>query len=157
MNPVNPVEKERQMFGKKAGARKPECQITSLIGVDTRIEGHIHFQGGLQIDGHVTGNVTASGAKPSKLVLSEGASVEGEIRVPHVIINGSVVGPIHSYECLVLLAQAKVRGSIYYRKIDIHLGATINGKAQHMDDKQPGIKLVTLKLASESEETILAN
>ena len=143
------------MFGKKGAAGKPQCNITSLIGVDTRIDCHIRFQGGLQIDGHVTGNVTASGAKPSKLVLSEEASVQGEIRVPHAIINGTAVGPIHSHECLVLLAQAKVRGSIYYGKIDVHLGATINGKARRLDDTQPGTNLVTFKLASESEETIL--
>ncbi|MGH8684315.1 MAG: polymer-forming cytoskeletal protein, partial [Nitrosospira sp.] len=35
------------------------------MGADTQIEGNLQFQGGLRIDGRVTGNVTQLGDKPS--------------------------------------------------------------------------------------------
>ena len=62
------------MFGK---TNKPS-PIDSLIGAGTTIEGNISFTGGLRIDGHVKGNVRASGSKPGTLVISELAKVEGE-------------------------------------------------------------------------------
>ena len=81
------------MFGK---TNKPS-PIDSLIGAGTTIEGNITFTGGLRIDGHVKGNVTATGNKPGTLVLSELAKVEGEIDVAHVVINGTVAGPVRGH------------------------------------------------------------
>ena len=52
------------MFGK---GNKPS-PIDSLIGAGTVIEGNISFAGGLRIDGHVKGNVKATGSKPGTLV-----------------------------------------------------------------------------------------
>ena len=74
------------MFGK---TNKPS-PIDSLIGGGSTIEGDITFTGGLRIDGHVKGNVRATGNKPGTLVISEVAKVEGEIDVAHVVINGTV-------------------------------------------------------------------
>ena len=65
------------MFGK---TNKPS-PIDSLIGSGTTIQGDISFTGGLRIDGHVKGNVHATGNKPGTLVISELAKVEGEIHV----------------------------------------------------------------------------
>ena len=78
------------MFGK---SNKPS-PIDSLIGTGTTIEGNITFTGGLRIDGHVKGNVKANGNKPGTLVVSELAKVEGDIDVAHVVINGTVAGPV---------------------------------------------------------------
>ena len=80
------------MFGKP---NKPS-PIDSLIGAGSVIEGNISFSGGLRVDGHVRGNITATGTKPGTLVLSEMAKVEGEIEVAHVVINGTVAGPVRA-------------------------------------------------------------
>ena len=82
------------MFGKP---NKPS-PIDSLIGSGSTIEGNITFTGGLRIDGHVKGNVKATGSKPGTLVLSEMAKVEGEIDVAHVVVNGTVAGPVRVRE-----------------------------------------------------------
>jgi cytoskeletal protein CcmA (bactofilin family) len=140
------------MFGKKEKINEPKSGITSLISADTQIDGDIIFQGGLRIDGRVNGNITASGGKPSTLVLSEEAFVQGEIRVSHAVINGTVFGPVHSYEYLELLAHAKVSGVVSYKNIEIQLGATVDGMARRVDNAQPGNNVVTLILASESDE-----
>src|SRR3954470_17835218 len=89
-----------RMFGTKPAnsAPKPQSRIDCLIGAETAIEGNVTFSGGLRIDGKVRGNIIAEEGKPGTLVISESTRVEGEIRVPHIVINGAVVGPVHSGE-----------------------------------------------------------
>ena len=139
------------MFRKKKKTNEPQSHIDSLIGADTQIEGNLQFQGGLRIDGRVTGNVTQLGDKPSTLVLSEKAFVQGEIHVSHAVINGTVVGPIHSYEYLELLAQAKVSGAVSYKNIETQIGATVDGMVHRLDNAQLDNKVVALISASEDD------
>ena len=120
------------MLGMKRN--KPQSTIESLIGTTTVIEGDVVFTGGLRIDGQVKGNVraaTASSETNSTLVVSESARIEGEIRAAHVVINGAVDGPIFVSEFLELQPKARVRGDVHYKNLEIHLGATIDGKLEH--------------------------
>ena len=126
------------MFGKKTG--KPQNQIDSLIGTGTRIDGNISFSGGLRIDGHVRGNITAMGDKPSTLVLSDQAIVEGKIQVSHAVINGTVVGAIQANEYVELQAKARVCGDVHYKTMEIQLGASIDGMLLHQDNAQSTIR-----------------
>jgi len=73
---------------------KPQNRIDTLVGVGTKIDGNIQFSGGLRVDGEINGNIIAAPDKPSTLVLSEQAQVNGEIHVTHLVINGTVTGPV---------------------------------------------------------------
>lgn len=133
------------IFGKSAS--KPQNRIDCLIGAGTDIHGNITFTGGLRIDGHVRGNVIAIDDKPSTVVLSEKARVEGEIRVSHVVVNGTVVGPIIGAEYLELQPKAVVTGDVSYRTIEIHLGAVLQGRLLH-EEAARSDKVVQLKPAT---------
>jgi len=120
------------MIGMKRN--KPQSTIESLIGTTTIIEGDVVFTGGLRIDGQVKGNVVASTANSeanSTLVVSESARIEGEIRAAHVVVNGTVEGPIFVSEFLELQPKARVCGDVHYKTLEIHLGATLDGKLEH--------------------------
>jgi cytoskeletal protein CcmA (bactofilin family) len=132
------------MFGKKAG--KPQNQIDSLIGANTHIEGNIIFSGGLRVDGHVRGNVIATNDRPSTLVLSDQAAIEGRIQVSHAIINGAVIGAIEASEYVELQPKAKISGNIQYKSLEVHVGASVDGMLlqQDKDDIQSGGKVVPL-------------
>jgi len=80
-------------------------------------------------------------------VLSEKARVEGEIRVSHVVVNGTVVGPIIGAQYLELQPKAVVTGDISYRTIEIHLGAVLQGRLLHEDDARSE-KVVPFKPAT---------
>lgn len=112
---------------------KPQNRIDTLIGADTRIQGDISFTGGLRVDGHVKGNVNAKGDAPCTLVLSENAKIEGNIQVSHVVINGTVVGPVHASEYVELQPKARVSGDVFYKTLEMHLGAIVEGKLVHED------------------------
>ena len=131
------------MFAK---TNKPS-PIDSLIGSGTTIEGDISFSGGLRIDGHVKGNVKASANKPGTLVVSEMAKVEGEIDVAHVVINGTVAGPVRASEYVELLPKARVTGNVSYKSIEIHVGAIVMGQLIY-ESPQKSDKVVELKTAT---------
>jgi cytoskeletal protein CcmA (bactofilin family) len=134
------------MFGKNKG-NKPQNRIDCLIGAGTTIEGNITFSGGLRVDGHVRGNVLAVDDKPGTLVLSEEARIEGEIRVSHVVINGTVVGPVHAVEYVELQPKANVTGDVYYRTLEMQLGAIVQGRLVYQPEAKSD-KVVALKPAT---------
>jgi cytoskeletal protein CcmA (bactofilin family) len=117
------------MFSKKHS--KPQTQIDSLIGAGTTIEGNLNFSGGLRIDGQVNGNVVAAQGKPSTLVLSEHARVNGEVNVTHLVINGSISGPVFASEYMELQSKARVNGDVHYTTLEIQLGAIVDGRLIH--------------------------
>lgn len=121
--------------------RKTKSTIDSLIGISTSIEGNVHFQGGLRIDGHVKGNVVATGDEPSMLVISEHAKVEGEVRVAHLVVNGEIIGPVYSSELLELQPRARITGDVYYKALEMHGGALVAGKLTHDQISEPVLKL----------------
>ena len=130
------------IFGK---SNKPQTRIDSLIGAGTTVEGNISFSGGLRIDGEVKGNVSSASDQPAMVVLSEHGKVEGEIHVSHVVINGTVIGPVIADDSLELQPGARVKGDVSYASLEIHLGAVVEGRLLHNAN---AAKQVELKLAS---------
>jgi cytoskeletal protein CcmA (bactofilin family) len=133
------------MMFKKAS--KPQSRIDTLIGAETSITGDVTFSGGLRIDGQVKGNVRATGEQSSTLVISEHATIEGEISVPHIVINGTILGPVTSSGFVELQAKARVTGDLAYNAIEMHLGAVVQGRLVHTGQLA---KSVELKLAASS-------
>jgi len=112
---------------------KPQNRIDTLIGAATKIVGDISFSGGLRVDGLVKGNVAAVGEEPSTLVLSENAKIEGKIHVSHVVINGTVLGPVHATEYVELQSKCHVTGDVFYKTLEMHMGAIVEGKLVHVE------------------------
>jgi len=133
------------MFGNKA--KKLESRIDCLIGASTAIDGNITFSGGLRVDGRVRGNVAAAEGEAGTLVVSEHAQVEGEIRVSHAVINGTVTGPVHASEYIELQPKANVTGDVHYKTIEMHLGAVVQGRLSNQGEGKSD-KVVRLKPAT---------
>jgi cytoskeletal protein CcmA (bactofilin family) len=112
------------MFSKDS---KP-ARIDTLIGKAARLHGDLEFAGGLHLDGGIAGNVRSQPETPSSLSVSESGSIEGNVDVPSVMLNGRVRGDIRARERLVLGATAQVEGNVFYGVIEMTLGAQIMGK-----------------------------
>jgi cytoskeletal protein CcmA (bactofilin family) len=125
------------MFGKKA-----QPPIKSLIAQGSRIDGNMKFTEGLRIDGEVVGDTRANPEQSSILVISESAVVQGEIHADHVIINGTVQGPVHARELLELQPKARIEGDVFYKALEMHQGAMITGQLRPIDaEEKPLLKL----------------
>ena len=131
------------MFNK---ASKPQNRIDSLIGATTRIEGNVIFSGGLRVDGMVRGNVAALPDQPGTLMVSADARIDGEVQAAHIVVSGSINGPVHATETLELQAGSKVKGDVYYKTIEMHQGAVVEGRRVHQPPE--AAKGVELKLAT---------
>ena len=134
------------MFNKK---NKPQNRIDSLIGATTRIEGNVIFSGGLRVDGMVRGNVSAVADQPATLAVSADARIDGEVQAAHIVVSGAINGPVHATETLELQAGCKVKGDVYYKIIEIHQGAVVEGRLVHHPAEMKGVEL---KLAAVNQE-----
>lgn len=121
------------MGGNAKKSRSANAKVDTLIGHETEIAGDVRFSGGLHIDGVVKGNVIAESDSDSVAIVSERGRVEGELRVPHVLINGYVAGDVYAASRLDLMANARVHGDVYYHTIEMAGGAEINGKLVRTD------------------------
>lgn len=118
-------------------------KIDTLIGRQTELQGDIRFAGGLHVDGTIKGNVIAEDESASVLTLSEHGTIEGEVRVPHVILNGVVIGDVHAREHIELAANARITGNVYYSLIEMAIGAEVNGSLVHRAEEEiePPLKI----------------
>jgi len=105
----------------------PVETIDTLVGSGSILQGDLEFVGGLRVDGHVKGHISAQDTNNGTLVLSESGIVEGDINVPHVIVNGAVKGNIVSSGQVELQTHARVTGDIHYKSVEMALGAVLNG------------------------------
>jgi cytoskeletal protein CcmA (bactofilin family) len=120
------------MFFKKAN--KIDSRIDTLIGLETRIEGDLHFTGGLRVDGAIRGNVTEQSGTPSTLIISENGRIEGAVTAAKVVLNGKVIGPVKSSHFIELQTKARITGDLYYKSLEMHTGAVIEGKLIYLGD-----------------------
>jgi cytoskeletal protein CcmA (bactofilin family) len=116
--------------------QKPQNRIDSLIGVGTLIQGNVVFSGGMRIDGEVVGDViSAPDSKPTTLVLSENARVQGAIRVAHLVLNGTVDGPVNVSHYVELQSKSRVTGDVAYQLLEMQPGAIVEGRLIHLSDR----------------------
>jgi cytoskeletal protein CcmA (bactofilin family) len=126
------------MFGsnKKSTPRAKAGAADTLICKQTKITGDISFNGVLYIDGHVKGNIISEELENSLLTIGVNGFVEGEVKVPHIMILGRVKGDVHALEHVELMAESRVEGDVYYQLIEMSMGAEVNGQMHHRVEKQ---------------------
>jgi cytoskeletal protein CcmA (bactofilin family) len=123
--------------------KKKQPPIKSLIAEGSQINGNILFTDGLRVDGIVNGNIHAAEDDASILVISEIAAITGEITADHIIINGTVKGPIHARKMLELQPKARIDGDVQYAALEMHQGALIAGQLRPIliGEEKPTLKL----------------
>ncbi len=114
--------------------------VDTLIAKGVEFRGDLHFSGVLYLDGTVIGNVIADDAKALLTIGAQGL-VDGEIRVPNVVIHGEVRGNVHAGAHISLSSEARVSGCVHYQLIEMQMGAAISGQLVH-EPAAPALALV---------------
>ena len=112
-------------------------KVATVIGQGTAITGDVTFSGGLHLDGAIRGKVIGEAETRATLTVSELGAVEGDVRVENLILNGTVVGDVHVGERVELANNARVTGTVYYRLLEMAMGAQVNGQLVRVDDDAP--------------------
>ena len=104
---------------------------TTLIARDTTVVGDVHFSGSLEVEGVIQGNIVAGDGKDALVRVVEKGRVEGEIRAPSVVINGTVEGNVYSSKHLEMAAKGRVQGNVHYTLLEMAAGSEVNGSLTH--------------------------
>ena len=121
------------------GSKKSSVSVsgaTTLVSRDTTIVGSIQFNGSLEVEGLVQGNIVAKPGKDALVRVLGKGRVEGEIRAPSVVINGVVQGDVYSSKQLELASKARVEGNVYYSQVEMAVGSEVNGRLQHVVEQE---------------------
>ena len=118
------------------GRRFKAPKVFTVIGDGTVITGDVEFAGGLHLDGAIRGNVVGTADTRSTLTVSEQGAVEGDVRVENLILNGTVTGDVHADGRTELAPDARVIGTVYYRLLEMAMGAEVNGQLVHTEEEE---------------------
>ena len=130
---------------------------TTLVAASCELVGDVHFSDELLVNGIVKGNIYAQSGSKAVVRISEKGRVQGEIRVPRIIVNGEVFGDIWSDKHIELAAKAEVKGNVYYHLIEMVQGSRIDGQLVHLQDgKQEVAESKPAKAAEKADGDVSA-
>ena len=84
----------------------------------------------MEIQGTVIGNIL-SDDENARVRILQGGSIQGEVWVSQVVVNGHIKGDIFASKQVKLASKAVVEGNIHYNLIEIERGAEVVGSFVH--------------------------
>ncbi len=102
--------------------------INTLIGKDILITGELKYEGIVHIEATVNGSLVAIKDKESKLYINKSSVVKGSVDALNVAINGTINGNVYAYGLIQLGSDATINGDIFYKSIEMEVGAKIDGR-----------------------------
>lgn len=128
-------------------------RVASLLGPDMTFEGWVSGEGELHVEGVIRGGVNVS-----RLVVGEGARIEGEVRGGQIEVRGRVLGNIEA-KSVKLYATARVEGDIVHEQLSIDAGAAFEGRCRQQQAAvdpagvvvaEPTLKLIAVEKTGET-------
>ena len=98
-------------------------QANAHLGKGSKVSGKLSFDGMVQVDGQVEGEIAAQ----DTLVIGESAVVTAQISGATVIIKGKVTGDINARTRVEIRAPGKLSGNIVTPSLVIHEGVVFEG------------------------------
>ena len=117
----------------------------NFIGKGTIVDGEIHTESSLRIDGTVKGKIVCK----NTLTVGETGKVEGEIQATNAIVGGKIQGKIFVNQKLVLESKSSLIGELKASKLIIDEGAVFQGNSDMGLNQQksgPPLKNQPLKI-----------
>ena len=119
------------MFGSSNGKdSKMKKAVTANVGVQssnilvqgTRMEGTMHTESDIRIDGVLVGSLKSKG----KVIVGPSGQIDGDIQCVNAVIEGHFSGNLHVKELLQVKETAHVEGDVNTAKLVVHSGSMFN-------------------------------
>ena len=110
--------------------RKGDGVPLSIVARDMTITGDLQTEGVVKVEGRVTGTIRAT----SQIIISPGATIEGDLITNEAVVAGEVQGTIRASDRVELQASAFVRGDIYTPRISVLEGGRVSGEVNMSAD-----------------------
>jgi len=97
-------------------------KLKSFLGDSSELKGNLSSGGILRLDGVVVGNIHAE-----EVILSETASIEGDIKAGKITVVGKITGTLNADDVVEIHAKGYVQGNITTRRFVVASGGRFNG------------------------------
>ena len=129
--------------------KKKQPPLKSLVAQGARVVGDIYLAEGMRVECSITGNIRPVDSNPSILVIAESAVITGGVSADHIIINGTIKGPVSARMMLELQPNARIEGDVEYGAVEMHQGALIAGRLTPILGDAPMPALATAVMPDE--------
>jgi len=106
--------------------------VVAFIGPGVEFKGEIHYEGSVQIDGTLEGEIHTNGT----LLVGEGAVLNATVNVGSVISKGKITGDIVAKDNVQLLSTAIMDGSLKTPQLAMEIGVVFNGNISMKSDSK---------------------
>jgi cytoskeletal protein CcmA (bactofilin family) len=96
-----------------------EGKMTGFFDQDTTFSGDLSFKGSFRIDGNFKGKIDSD----SMLIIGDTGTVEAEVKIGYLIINGEFKGNIQAADKVEIHEHGRVTGTINSPKLQVEEGA----------------------------------
>lgn len=117
---------------KKPKNKQNDVENFTVLGKDVTFKGIVYFEGTVQLDGCVEGEIHTTGV----LVVGEHAEIRGSVSVGTLLSSGKIQGTVAAVDKVQLLKTAVQIGDVHTPAFSIEDGAYFQGFA----DMGPGPK-----------------
>ena len=107
--------------------------VHTTLGKGCEITGKLTFDGTVEIDGHVEGEIIAQ----ETVLIGDTAVVKAQIMADSVVITGTVTGDIIANRRLEIRAPARVHGNISTPSLIVHDGVVFEGRCSMANAPAP--------------------
>lgn len=108
-----------------------EVNSVSRISEGTSVVGEIKSSNDIRVDGQVKGKLYSEG----RIVVGEHATLEGTLLCSNLDLWGKVQGDIYVKDLLSLKGTSSVTGDLHVRKLQVEIGAELNGTCKMISEE----------------------
>lgn len=108
-----------------------DVNSVSRISEGTSVTGEIKSSNDIRVDGQVKGKMYSEG----RIVVGEHASIEGTLLCSNLDLWGKINGDIYVKELLSLKGTSSVTGNLHVRKLQVEMGAELNGTCKMISEE----------------------
>ena len=159
-NKGNETETQAPTRNTSAPARKNPSQqqknmntnnITAYLGPDIRIEGTLHFESSVLIEGEFKGEIVS---EHGQLTIGEKANVEGSLTGGQITIRGHVEGSVNATERVHLADRGELIGDLTTPSLQMDESVTFEGNCRMNGGRAPK-KEAEKRITESSSEDIV--
>ena len=107
-------------------AESVDVNSVSRISDGTTVKGEISSLSDIRVDGSVEGRLYSEG----RIVVGENAVIKGTVLCGDLDLWGAVEGEIYVRNLLSLKGTSSVLGDIHVKKLQVEIGASVNGSCK---------------------------
>ena len=100
-------------------------KLQSFLSDSSELKGELSSGGIMRLDGIIVGTVRAE-----EVIISETASIEGEISGGKIIVVGKVNGTLRADDVVEIRAKGCVQGNIITKRLVMVSGGKFNGRVE---------------------------